>query len=397
LIDLSKLPVVDAHCHSYLESPKILDAKGFARYASILSAPPSFIDGQFKPSSKQLERSNARLSIMDLEQPYVRLMTRWLADFFHCPPTLEAVAKARSARANDFDDYVRELFDDVSLTGLVMDGGYPALSDDEMKRFPAEIARVFRLETFINDLLAKHDSFNEFLPAYETGIRNAVLKEGFVGLKSIIAYRTGLKVRRVEEEEAKKEFLQAKQGQTDVAWFGPKVKALRDFLIVRALELSIDFDVPMQIHTGVGDFDILLDQCDPALLYDLLKDDKLRHATVVLVHSGFPNNQNAAYMASVLPNVFLDFSLTIPFLNPLSHERLKETLEIAPSSKVMYGSDGFNIPEIFWFSAKVGKRVLEKCFTSFAEEKLFDEDEINQKVMQILYKNATELYRLNEP
>jgi hypothetical protein len=204
-------------------------------------------------------------------------------------------------------------------------------------------------------------------------------------------------VRRVEESVARQDFLAAKQGRAGVAWFGPRVKAFRDFLIVRALELSIDLDVPMQIHTGVGDFDILLDQCDPALLYDLLKDDKLRHASVVLVHSGFPNNQNAAFMASVLPNVFLDFSLTIPFLNPLSHERLKETLEIAPSSKVMYGSDGFNIPEIFWFSAKVGKRALEKCFTSFAEEKLYDENEINQKAKQILSENATQLYRLPHP
>jgi hypothetical protein len=310
---------------------------------------------------------------------------------------LEAVAKARSARANDFDEYVKELFEDASLRGLVMDGGYPALSDGDMKRFPIEVVKVFRLETFISDLLSKHDSFSEFCSAYETGIRDAVGKEGFVGLKSIVAYRTGLRIRRVEERDAKKDFVDAKQERAEVAWFGPKVKALRDFLIVGAMELSIDLDVPMQIHTGVGDYDILLDQCDPALLYDLLKDEELRHASVVLVHSGFPNNQNAAFMASVLPNVFLDFSLTIPFLNPLGHERLKEVLEIVPSSKVMYGSDGFNIPELFWFSAKVGKRVLEKCFRSFAEEKLFDEDEINQKARQVLAQNATQLYRLARP
>jgi predicted TIM-barrel fold metal-dependent hydrolase len=81
------------------------------------------------------------------------------------------------------------------------------------------------------------------------------------------------------------------------------------------MELSIELNVPVQIHTGVGDYQIQLDQCDPAFLYELLKDNKLKHATVVLVHSGFPNNQNAAFMASVLPNVFLDFSLTIPFMN----------------------------------------------------------------------------------
>jgi predicted TIM-barrel fold metal-dependent hydrolase len=352
------------------------------------------MDGKFKPPGEQASRSRARLSKMDQEQLHTRLMTRWLADFFHCNPTLEAVARARSARANDFDGYVKELFEDATLRGLVMDGGYPQLPEKDLKRFPAEVVKVFRLETYINDLLRKHNTFRDFCSAYESGIKDAVRKQGFVGLKSIVAYRTGLKVRRVEESDAKKDFLAAKRKRAEVAWFGPKVKSLRDYLIVRALELSITLDVPMQIHTGVGDYDILLDQCDPALLYDLLKDDELRHATVVLVHSGFPNNQNAAFMASVLPNVFLDFSLTIPFLNPLSHERIMEILEVTPSSKVMYGSDGFNIPEIFWFSAKVGKRVLEKCFSVFAEKKLFDEDEINQKAKQILSQNATQLYRL---
>ena len=62
----------------------------------------------------------------------------------------------------------------------------------------------------------------------------------------------------------------------------------------------------------------------------------------------------------------------------------------------MYGSDGINLPEIFWFSAKVGKRVLEKCFKTFEDEKLFDQDEINQKARQILSENAIRLYGLKE-
>ncbi len=198
-------------------------------------------------------------------------------------------------------------------------------------------------------------------------------------------------------KDAEKEFLDVKNGRAELAWYGPKVKMLRDFLIVRAMELSIDLNVPMQVHTGVGDYDILLDQCDPSLMYELLKDERLRHATVVLVHSGFPNNQNAAFMTSVLPNVFLDFSLTIPFLNPASHERLMEILEIAPSSKIMYGSDGFNIPELFWLSVKVGKRILQRCFERFLQERIFDEDEINQKARRILFANANELYRVGLP
>jgi len=38
--------------------------------------------------------------------------------------------------------------------------------------------------------------------------------------------------------------------------------------------------------------------------------------------------------------------------------------------------------------------ILEKCFRRFAEEKLFDEDELRQKAEQVLSKNAMQLYRL---
>jgi predicted TIM-barrel fold metal-dependent hydrolase len=369
-----------------------MNGRDFARYSNILAAPPSFLEGKFKPPLDQLQRSKTRLSAMDREQPFFNLMIQWLSNFLPCKADCESVASARSARAKDFDQYVQELFEDAGLRGLVMDGAYPPLSAEDLKHFPAKVVKIFRLEPLISDLLTKHSSFDGFCSAFDSGIRKAIKSEGFVGLKTIIAYRTGLKIRRVEEKNAKSDFQAAQQGSAELAWFGPKIKMLRDFLIVRALELSIDLDVPMQIHTGVGDYEILLDQCDPGLMFDLLTDDKLRHATVVLVHSGFPNNQNAAYIASVLPNVFLDFSLTIPFLNPVSDHRLVEILEIAPSSKIMYGSDGFGVPEIFWFSAKVGKRVLEKCFRKFLEEEVFSENEINEKARRILSENASQLY-----
>lgn len=394
VINLSALPVIDAHCHSYLESPKVLSPDDFARYASILSAQPEFLNGKFVPSEDQLRVSRARLARMYREQVFFNYMVQLLSRFFKCRADVEAVAEARNARAGDFDNYVRQLFEDAQIRGLVMDGGYPPLSGDEVKRFPAKVVRVFRLETFIKDLLASHDSFETFYSAYESGIREAIRHQGYVGLKTIIAYRTGLKILPAELTAAKKDFLDVKEGRAKLAWYGPEVKELRDFLTIRAIELSIDLDVPMQVHTGVGDYDILLDKCDPSLLYDLLKDEKLRHASVVLVHSGFPNNQAAAYMASVLPNVFLDFSLTIPFLNPTSHERLMEILQIAPASKIMYGSDGFNLPELFWLSVKVAKRGLEKCFASFLEDGVFAENELKQIASRILFENANELYRL---
>ncbi len=392
IFDLSAISIVDAHCHSYLETPTTLTGDEFARHAS-MAVQPSFL--QAHGSETQIRRSRDRLYEIYREQPYFRYMISMLAKFFNCPPNLIAVAENRNARANDFDAYVKQLFEDMHISGLVMDGGYPPLSQNDLKRFPAKVVSIFRLETFISDLLNRHNNFNDFYSDYESGIREAVKSKQHVGLKTIIAYRTGLRIRRVPSDVAKNEFLEAKNGTAEKAWFGPKVKRLRDYLIIRALELSVELDVPMQFHTGVGDYDIVLDQCDPALLYDLLKDEKLRHATVVLVHSGFPNTQNAAFIVSMLPNVFLDFSLTIPYLNPVESERLKEILQIAPSSKVMYGSDGFNLPELYWLGAKVGKNVLSKCLSQLCEDGLFSDETVRQMATKILFENANKLYGLN--
>ncbi len=392
-IDLSEFPVIDAHCHSYLKTPKVLTGDEFARYAS-LAVQPNFLDNSSAIVERQVKTAHRRLSDIYRQQPFLGQLVAFLSRFFDCQADLETVTKNRSARAEDFDNYVKELFEDVRLRGLVMDGGYPTTTIEEMKRFPASVVRIFRIEPFIDEVLSGASSFDEVCAMYESGICNAVKNEGYVGLKSIIAYRTGLKIRRVSWQDAGKDFDDAKSSHTETAWFGPRVKNLRDFLFVRAMELSTALGIPMQVHTGVGDYDILLDQCDPALLYDLLKDEKLRYATVVLVHSGFPHCQVAAYITSVLPNVFLDLSLTIPFLNPLGHERLTEILEIAPSSKIMYGSDAFNLPELIWLGAKVGKRTLGKCLSRFVQSELFDENRAMRVGMQILFENANELYGL---
>jgi predicted TIM-barrel fold metal-dependent hydrolase len=393
-IDFSNVPIIDAHCHSFLETPKKLSGEEFARYASI-AAQPAFLEGKFVPNKMQLQSGLDRLSTMYKEQPFLRYMVHLLSRFLECEDALDVVSRVRSSRAErNFRQYVKDLFSDVGIRGLVMDGGYPPLTDEDVKEFPATVAKIFRLDTFLKELLASHKDFEELCVAYESGIREAVKNGGYVGLKSIIAYRTGLKIQRVERTDAQEDFQQVKSGRAERAWFGPKVKRLRDFLFVRGLELSIELGVPMQIHTGVGDYDIVLDQCDPALLYDLLKDDKLRHATVVLVHSGYPNNPNVAYMASVLPNVFLDFSLTIPFLNPTSHCRLMEILQVAPNSKIMYGSDAFNLPELIWLGAKVGRSALSKCLAASVRDGLFSEDEAGRIAKRILFENANELYRL---
>ncbi len=39
---------------------------------------------------------------------------------------------------------------------------------------------------------------------------------------------------------------------------------------------------------------------------------------------------------------------------------LTQLLGLAPTSKLLYASDGFSVPELFWLGAKVGRAGLER-------------------------------------
>ena len=54
---------------------------------------------------------------------------------------------------------------------------------------------VLRLETLAQELIVRHETFDAVLDAYSAVVERA-RADGFVGLKSIIAYRTGLAARR---------------------------------------------------------------------------------------------------------------------------------------------------------------------------------------------------------
>ena len=60
-------------------------------------------------------------------------------------------------------------------------------------------------------------------------------------------------------------------------------KLLIDYLVVWALKLSVQKNLPVQFHTGFGDSDLQLEQSNPLLLKPLLEAKELSKAKIVLV------------------------------------------------------------------------------------------------------------------
>ena len=172
------------------------------------------------------------------------------------------------------------------------------------------------------------------------------------------------------------------------------MKKLRDHLLCRALELCMEYDVPMQIHTGIGDFEVNLVLCRPALLMDLLRFPTFRACKVVLVHSGYPYHAEAGYMANVLPRVYCEVSEGVPFAAHAADRLYLTILEMAPISKVMYGSDGFGLPEINFVAAKLAKSALARALDQLVEDGFLSLREAEKTAGLILAGNARALYRI---
>jgi predicted TIM-barrel fold metal-dependent hydrolase len=370
--DFTSLPVIDNHLHPYVIQ------HGGRRYAALNSF--LGLPGEDKAT---LAHRDSML--------FQRWATRQLAAFLDCEPTPEAVAVARAAQVDE-RAWSERLFRDANIVGLVVDTGYPQPPVDMTgyrATTPTEIVTIYRIEPAIKQLLEERVGWQEFKDRFDDGVIRAMREEGYRGLKSIIAYRTGLAIDVAHESDA------AGEAGLALALANPDTmaasKPLRDHLLMRTLRLANELDVPMQIHTGIGDSDIVLEQCNPALLNPMLKNKPYRDARVILIHT-YPYMAEASWMAAALPNVWIDLSEGIPFAVAAVDRILATALELAPVNRILYGSDAFSGPEQIWLGAKVTKTALARVFTDLLQRDLVTEAEVNCDAAAILSENARALY-----
>ena len=184
---------------------------------------------------------------------------------------------------------------------------------------------------------------------------------GFVALKTIAAYRGGLDL--------------------EVAPPGLREALL---LALEANEASGD-PLPVQVHCGFGDWDLHLPRADPGWLKPLI--ERFRETPFVLLHC-YPFVREAGWLAHVYGNVWFDLSLTIPHVSRPA-EVLREALELAPASKLLYASDAARTPELYLLAATWWRDALAEVLSE-----LLPEDERERAARRILRDNALALYGL---
>ena len=326
-----------------------------------------------------------------------------VARYLRCEPTREAILAARAKKVSDYQAYVRGMYRDIRLESNIVDLGNPKnVSLEEFEALTGVPAYgLFRIEPLIGELWDQNDSLAGLMKAFEDRIRKQAADPKIISLKTVIAYRTGLDIQPLDAQDVSRSMDTLKRSPDSKGLFArihvPRstredVKRVRDHILWRALELSIELSLPFQIHTGMGDQDLDIKTARPGLLAAILRDEKLRHAKIVLLHGAYPFYEEGAYLANVFPNVYLDLSEFNPMIGPGVSRVITTILEQAPFTKVVYSSDAFGSPELQWIAGKKGREALASCLGGAIDAGNLSPDAAKTAARLILADNTRLIY-----
>jgi uncharacterized protein len=360
-MDLTKLPVIDTHAHLF--------------------------DIDYRP------RDLSEILTLSLENPPPEqrrqtLIYKWfikeLSTYLDCKPQQNSIEEARAEKIKaDYKGYLIDLFRNAGIEGLVVDVGYQPASvslTEFSKIAPVKVKYLFRIETALDKIWQERNPFLKALEQFDEALEISMKMPDFIGLKSIIGYRTGLAVKRVREAEAMS------------AYESGDEKTVRDFFLSRALRFCRNHNLPLQLHTSFGESNNNLILNNPLLLKELLDDEEVKQQQIVLVHGGYPYTFETGYLCAMYPNLFCDVSEFVPLVPLGMNKGLADLMDMCPFNKIMYGSDAFIIPEFNWFAAVVFKRKLKTVLNDIISQGILDDDDAEAVAMMITHKNAKSFY-----
>jgi hypothetical protein len=401
-LDLSDAAVLDNHCHGFRVDELLeLDPLGWEDRLTMM--------GMCFLSSGQTDPALAA-QVADLREGTVFALTarRWLAEYLGVEPSPRVLAEARAAAFSaDPRGYVAGLMADQRIAAVIADDGYPqppvtraefelnlggSVAADGTSR-GTRVYRVARIEPWIVELQQAELSWPELEAAFEARLDAAAGDSLMVGYKSIIAYRTGLDVGRPTGAEA----AAAYEAWKAAGWpkdRGPG-KTVRDYLLRSTLRACRRHARVLHLHVGGGDPDIVLAHVRPQDVYDLLHDHM--DQPIVLIHGGYPWMAEAAYIASIMPFVYVDLSELLPWASLGVDRELETVLGVVPAGKVLYGSDEASEPEVLWVSARLAKRALERVLGAAVERDHLTLEEAERIGRGVLGANSARLHGLELP
>jgi hypothetical protein len=173
-----------------------------------------------------------------------------------------------------------------------------------------------------------------------------------------------------------------------------EAKKIEDFVFHWIVRKSIEYDLPIQIHTGylAGNGNVL-ENGKPVKLNNLFL--QYPEAEFILFHGGYPWTGEYAAFGKMFQNVYLD----IVWLPQISREEavhaLDEMFDCVPYNKFFWGGDCGLIEESTG-SLEYGKDVVAEVLSKRVQRGLLTEEVAFNIVDRIFRENAIEVFKLEE-
>jgi uncharacterized protein len=331
-MSIDDMPLIDHHCHGVV--PGDLDRTGFEDLINEGLDPPA-------PGTT------------NFDTPVGLAIRRWCAPVLDLEPfsTPQAYLERRSALGPE--DANRRLLRAAGIGALLVDGAYrtgEVLGTADMGDLAgAQAYDIARLEAVAEEVVTSGVDAASYPDAYASRLEEAAA--GAVGLKSIVAYRWGFDFD--PEPPARDEVVEAAGRCMRLAADGPF--RLEDPVLLRhglwtGTDLARRHGFPIQLHTGFGDTDLTLHRTNPSLLTDLIRRWRDLGVNVIFLHC-YPYHREAAYLAAVFPNVYLDLGSVLHYTGPSAAPILAQAMELAPFTRHLFASDAFGVAEFYYLGA----------------------------------------------
>ncbi|MEV0454193.1 amidohydrolase family protein [Catellatospora methionotrophica] len=361
------LPLIDGHCHAITLAP--LDDAAFALWCTEADEPP--------PAGTSYLDSRLGLALR-----------RWCAPVLDLPAHAPVEEYLRRRRRLGPDEVAGRMLRAAGLSALLVDTGPVAggLVDRSvlgtLAQAPAHA--VVRLE-LLAEQVAPGTGADGFADVFAAALDEAAA--GAVATKSIAAYRHGL---HLDPARPGAHEVSAAAGR----WQRDGGRLSDPVLLRHLLWSAVDAGLPIQLHTGFGDRDVVLARADPALLQPFCEATLPFGVPLVLLHC-YPYHRQAGWLASVYPHVYADVGLGVTQLGARATAVLGEFLELAPFGKVLYSSDAYGLPELYLIAAAQLRHSLGLVLAETVADGAASPADARRAAEQLGAGNAARVYGLS--
>lgn len=280
-------------------------------------------------------------------------------------------------------------------------GAFPELLTDSAalaELSGGDVDDIVRLEWLAVLLIQRGIDATEFPNRYRESVTESTVNA--VGMKSIIAYLHGFSFdpeRPTDADviEAAARWIEVSSEPLSKGDTLAPIIALTDPVLLRFfLWTALDRGLPLQLHTGYGSLPITLDEANPLLLLEWLKVVEPLGVDIMLIHC-YPYHREAGYLAQIFTNVYLDVGLATNYTGAASVGVIRESLELAPFSKILFSSDAWGPAELHQLGAVLWRRGTEQVLGAWVADDDWSLADAKRVVRMIGRDNARRVYKLD--